>query len=438
MLEKYKTIAKDIIDLAQKYGAEQASLSLANSTSFQVDVREKKIESLQESGSSGVHLTVSKDKRRSTVSSNDLRLETLVPLIRSTMDALPFMGKDECYSLPDPELQGCAPGNLELLDPDFDKLSSEEKVQIPLDLERLTLNSDKRLRTEQSFYSDSISYMVSDPVASTFINGFVEGETKTLYSLGVSMVADDAKSTSTGTNESTNIGRKQTDGWYSTARFYKNLTPAQEIVEKACLRTLRKLGSVKPVSQEVSVVFSSEMAQSFLGKIASALMGDSKINLIDNPLLPGKLGSRHFDSEGVEAKPLVLIENGVLKNYMLSTYSANKLGMISNGHSGGISNLILKLGDYPEEELIASVKNGLYLTFMSGQGANIVTGDFSRGAQGIWIRDGKLAEPVSEFTIAGTFSEMLKNLKMIGSEVDERSSILTPAFKIDKMAVSGS
>ena len=348
MLEKYKTIAKDIIDLAQKYGAEQASLSLANSTSFQVDVREKKIESLQESGSSGVHLTVSKNKRRSTVSSNDLRLETLVPLIRSTMDALPFMGKDEYYSLPDPELQGCAPGNLELLDPDFDKLSSEEKVQIPLDLERLTLNSDKRLRTEQSFYSDSISYMVHADS-----NGFFEGETKTLHSLGVSMVADDAKSTSTGTNESTNIGRKQTDGWYSTARFYKNLTPAQEIVEKACLRTLRKLGSVKPVSQEVPVVFSSEMAQSFLGKIASALMGenlfrkqsfllnrlnesiaDSKINLIDNPLLPGKLGSRHFDSEGVEAKPLVLIENGILKNYMLSTYSANKLGMPSNGHSG--------------------------------------------------------------------------------------------------------
>ena len=159
--------------------------------------------------------------------------------------------------------------------------------------------------------------------------------------------------------------------------------------------------------------------------------------MIDNPLLPGKLGSRHFDSEGVEAKPLVLIENGVLKNYMLSTYSANKLGMASNGHSGGISNLILELGKYPEEEMIASVKNGLYLTFMSGQGANIVTGDFSRGAQGIWIRDGKLAESVNEFTIAGSFPKMLKNLSMFGNNVDERSSILTPAFKIDKMVVSG-
>ncbi|HIB93786.1 MAG TPA: TldD/PmbA family protein [Deltaproteobacteria bacterium] len=451
MLEKHKTIAKDIIELAQKYGAEQVSVSLANSTSFQVDVREKKIESLQESGSSGIHLTVSKNKRRSTVSSNDLRIETLAPLILSTLQALPFMGEDEFYSLPDPKLQGRAPGNLEFLDPDFDKLCSEEKIKIALDLEQLSLKSDKRLRTDQSFYSDNISYMVHADS-----NGFLEGETKTLFSLGVSMIADDTESTTNVTSNSTNVGRKQTDGWYSAARFHKNLTPSQEIVDQACRRTLRKLGAIKPASQEVPVVFSSEMAQSFLGKIASALMGenlfrkqsfllnklnesiaDSKINLIDDPLLPGKLGSRHFDSEGVEAKPLVLIENGVLKNYMLSTYSANKLGMISNGHSGGISNLILKLGDYPEEELIASVKNGLYLTFMSGQGANIVTGDFSRGAQGIWIRDGKLTEPVSEFTIAGTFSEMLMNLRMIGSEVDERSSILTPAFKIDKMAVSG-
>ena len=451
MLEKHKTIAKNIIELAQKYGAEQVSVSLANSTSFQVDVREKKIESLQESGSSGIHLTVSKNKRRSTVSSNDLRIETLAPLILSTLQALPFMGEDEFYSLPDPKLQGRAPGNLEFLDPDFDKLCSEEKIKIALDLEQLSLKSDKRLRTDQSFYSDNISYMVHADS-----NGFLEGETKTLFSLGVSMIADDTESTTNVTSNSTNVGRKQTDGWYSAARFHKNLTPSQEIVDQACRRTLRKLGAIKPASQEVPVVFSSEMAQSFLGKIASALMGenlfrkqsfllnklnesiaDSKINLIDDPLLPGKLGSRHFDSEGVEAKPLVLIENGVLKNYMLSTYSANKLGMISNGHSGGISNLILKLGDYPEEELIASVKNGLYLTFMSGQGANIVTGDFSRGAQGIWIRDGKLAEPVSEFTIAGTFSEMLMNLRMIGSEVDERSSILTPAFKIDKMAVSG-
>ena len=450
MLEDNKKIAKDVIDLALGYGTEQVSVSLAKSISFQVDVRENKIESLQESGSSGIHITISKNNRRSTVSSNDFREETLAPLIRSTLEALPYMGEDKFYTLPDPALQGRAPGDLEFLDPDYSKLSSGEKVKISLNLEALSLNTDQRLKTDQSFYSDSKSYVVHADS-----NGFLEGETKTLYSMGISMIADDIESKS-NKSESTNVGRKQTDGWYSTARFHKNLTSPEDIVEKARRRTLRKLGAVKPPSQEVPVVFSSEMAQSFLGKIASALMGENlfrkqsfllnkldesianaKINLIDNPLLPGKLGSRHFDSEGVEAKPLVLIENGVLKNYMLSTYSANKLGMASNGHSGGISNLILKLGDYPEEELIASVKNGLYLTSMTGQGANIVTGDFSRGGQGVWIREGKLAEPVSEFTIAGTFAEMLNNLKMIGNEIDERSSILTPAFKIDKMMVSG-
>ena len=450
MLEDNKKIAKDVIDLALGYGTEQVSVSLAKSISFQVDVRENKIESLQESGSSGIHITISKNNRRSTVSSNDFREETLAPLIRSSLEALPYMGEDKFYTLPDPALQGRAPGDLEFLDPDYSKLSSGEKVKISLNLEALSLNTDQRLKTDQSFYSDSKSYVVHADS-----NGFLEGETKTLYSMGISMIADDIEPKS-NERESTNVGRKQTDGWYSAARFHKNLTSPEDIVEKARRRTLRKLGAVKPPSQEVPVVFSSEMAQSFLGKIASALMGENlfrkqsfllnkldetianaKINLIDNPLLPGKLGSRHYDSEGVQAKPLVLIENGVLKNYMLSTYSANKLGMASNGHSGGISNLILKLGDYPEEELIASVKNGLYLTSMTGQGANIVTGDFSRGGQGIWIREGKLAEPVSEFTIAGTFAEMLNNLKMIGNEIDERSSILTPAFKIDKMMVSG-
>jgi len=451
MLEKHKSIAKEIIDLASKDGAEKVSLSLANSTSFQIDVRDKKIESLQESGSSGIHITVSKNKRRSTVSSNDLRIDTLAPLIRSTLEALPFMGEDLFYSLPDPSLQGRSEEDLAFEDPDFGKLNSEEKVKIPFDLEKLSFSMDSRLRTEQSFYSDSISHIVHADS-----NGFLEGETKTLYSLGISMVADDNLSFNEGTNNSKNIARKQTDGWYSSARFHKNLSNSKEIVEKACHRTLRKLGAKKPSSQEVPVIFSSEMAQSFFSKIASALMGEnifrkqsflinklneavanSKINLIDNPLLPGKMGSRHFDSEGVKAKPLVLIENGILKSYMLSTYSGNKLGMKSTGHSGGISNLILKHGNYPEEELIASVKNGLYLTYMSGQGANILTGDFSRGGQGIWIRNGKLAEPVSEFTIASNFQEMMKNLTMIGDNIDERSSILTPSIKIENIRVSG-
>ncbi len=450
MIEKYKSIAQDVIDIAKKQGAQEVSVSLASAIAFQVEVRDGEIDSLQESCSSGIHLTISKNKRRSTVSSNDFRLETLAPLIKSTLQALPYMGEDAYYALPDPELQGRTPVDLQFVDPEFEKRSSEEKISITKELEEQTFNIDQRLKTKSAYYSDSKSHMVH---ADT--NGFLEGETKSLYSLGVSMFADDSKSDDDNAGN-LNTGRKQTDGWYSAARFHDKLTPSREVAEKACFRTLRKLGAVKPMSQEVSVVFSPEMAQSFLGNIASALMGEnlfrkqsflmdrlnesianSAITLRDDPLIPGKLGSRHFDNEGVKAQPMVLIENGILKNYMLSTYSGNKLGMKSSGHAGGISNLILEIGDYPEEELIASIKNGLYLTSMFGQGANITTGDFSRGAQGVWIRDGKLEESVSEFTIASTLPEMLQNMNMIGNQVDERSTIITPPFKIESMSISG-
>ena len=167
------------------------------------------------------------------------------------------------------------------------------------------------------------------------------------------------------------------------------------------------------------------------------LVANPQIQLSDQPLLSGMLGSRYFDSEGVIAKPLTLIEDGKLVNYMLSTYAGNKLKMESTGHAGGISNLVLEPGKYTEEELISSVDDGLYLTSMSGQGVNVTTGDYSRGAQGLWIRDGKLAEPVSEFTIASTFQQMLQNLDLIGCEVDTRNPILTPPFRINKMSISG-
>ena len=177
--------------------------------------------------------------------------------------------------------------------------------------------------------------------------------------------------------------------------------------------------------------------QSFLMDKLGELVANPQIQLSDQPLLSGMLGSRYFDSEGVIAKPLTLIEDGKLINYMLSTYAGNKLKMKSTGHAGGISNLVLEPGKYTEDELVCSVDDGLYLTSMSGQGVNVTTGDYSRGAQGIWIRDGKLAEPVSEFTIASTFQQMLQNLDLIGCEVDTRNPILTPPFRISKMSISG-
>ena len=445
MLEEYRQLAQEILEFGQELGADQISTSLINTTSFQVEVRERHIDSLKESGSSGMYVSLCKEEQRSTISSNDLRMATLRPLMRSAMKALPYMGKDPYYTLPEPTLQGRAEVDLEFVDPNFACYDSSEKIQIALDLEETTLGLDPRLKTEQSYYSDMIYHTIH-----ANSNGFLDGYTKSLYSIGISTVVEDH------TPDSLNTGRKQTDGWYSSARLFDRLDPLEKIATKACHRTLRKLGAVKPKSCEVPVVFSPEMARNFMGSLATAMMGDhifrkqsfllnklqqpiahSQIEIKDHPLLPGMLGSRYFDSEGVKARPLDLVKNGVLQNYMLSTYAANKLKMRSTGHAGGISNLILTPGKYTEEELIASVNDGLYLTFMSGQGVNITTGDYSRGAQGIWIRNGKLAEAVSEFTVASTFYDMLNGLCMIGNEADQRNAILSPPFKIEKMSISG-
>ena len=445
MVQDYKQFAQELIALAQKMGADLVKVALGSTTSFQIEVRNQQIDLLKEAGSSGVHLTLSKNKRRSSLTSNDLRIETLLPLIQSSIEVLPHMNADEFFTLPDTKLQGRAKAELNFLDSKFTEYASSEKIKNTLQQEKQTLALDQRLNTEQSYYSDSISQTIYADS-----NGFVDGHQKSFFTCGMSAFVEDQEALGE------NTARKQTDGWYSCARLYDQLESTQSIAQKTCERVIRKIGAVKPDSQEVPVIFSPEMARSFLGSVTSAMMGENIfrkqsflldrletpianpcVQLRDDPLLPGKLGSRYFDSEGVKAAPLVLIEKGVLKNYMLSTYSANKLNMKTNGYAGGISNVVLEAGPYSEEELIASVKNGLYLTFMSGQGANLTTGDYSRGAQGLWIREGKLAEPVSEFTIASTFLDMLCNIKMIACEVDERSSILTPAFKIEKMAIAG-
>ena len=186
MIERYLNIAREVIDLSLKQGAEQVSVSLANATSFQLEVRNQNIEALKEAGSSGIHVTLAKNQKRSTLSSNDFRLETLEPLIHSTLEALPLMGEDPFYTLPDPKLQGKAEIDLQFRDPNFEKMASTEKINELMLLEKDALSIDSRLQTEEISFSDSISYMVHGDS-----NGFLEGCSKTLCSLGVSMFAED-------------------------------------------------------------------------------------------------------------------------------------------------------------------------------------------------------------------------------------------------------
>jgi PmbA protein len=255
------------------------------------------------------------------------------------------------------------------------------------------------------------------------------------------------------------------DYWYSMARSVSGLEEPEYVGRKAAERTVRRLGAVKVETQRVPVVFDPRMARSLIGEIAEAIDGraiyrnasflagqlgekiaSSKITVIDDGTIPGLFGSQPFDDEGVPTRRTVVIENGVLKSYLLNTYAARKLGLKTTGSASrgitgnagiGHGNFYLEGGEKSPEEIIAGVKNGFYVTELIGTGVNIVTGDYSRGAAGMWIRDGELAFAVSEVTIASTLQEMFGNIAEIGSDLEFRGSIAAPTLMIGEMTVAG-
>jgi PmbA protein len=234
---------------------------------------------------------------------------------------------------------------------------------------------------------------------------------------------------------------------------------------EAARRALRKLNARKVATQEAPIVFESSATEALLGDFFGAVEGYSifrrasflvgqlgeliaspELTIIDDGGMRGAVGSRPFDGEGVASRRTVVVENGVLKSYLLNTYTARKLGFRSTANAArgltgapvvGFSNFFISPGVYSRDEIIATVKNGFYVTEMIGFGFNAVTGDFSRGASGWWIEDGKLAFPVEEVTIAGNFRDMLRGISMIGNDLRFRGRIAAPTIKIDRMMVSG-
>jgi len=444
-MEEYKKLAGEIVETGLSNGADTVEVSLIETVDFDVLVRKSRVENLTESISRRVAITLSVDKRRATLSSSDLSEESIRSLVMEGIELCSIMDRDEFFDLPDPDELGAAWENLEIFDENSLHVDPTKKIELATDVEKAALRLDGRIISDGGFFSSSVQKIV---IANSM--GFCEGYRRTLNSVGVSCAVDEIK------KEGHNIGKKQSSYWYSTSIFFDRLDPVESIAEKAVERTIRKLGAVKPRTRKVPVVFDNITASEFLSYIASAVNGgriyrkesflvdmldrriaSDQVTVIDDPLLPAKLGSRPFDSEGVRSRKNTVLEKGVLKTYLLSSYQARKLAMKTTGNSGGASNFYMVPGKHDPDEIISSVDEGLYLTFLSGPGANIVTGDFSRGAQGIWIRKGRLAEPVDEFTITGTFQEMLKNITMVANDIDWKRKITAPTMRIDEMTVSG-
>ncbi len=441
-------VAQDVIQQAVAAGASDAECTIAEGDEFSANVRMGELETLKEAGSRGAGLRVLIGRRMGASYTSDLTAEGIRQMVRSAIDLAALTTEDPHAGLPDTEELGSLRGDLQLFSGETAELPTERRIDMAKRAEAAALAVDPRItNSEGAGFDSSVNGRV-------FANsrGFL-GSYRTSY-CSVSAVP-----------VATENGSMERDYWYSTARNYKGLEDAETIGRKAAARALRRLGAVKVETQRVPVIFEPRIARSLLGHIFDAVDGraiyrgasflagklgekiaDEKITIIDDGTIPGLFGSSPFDDEGVPTRRTPVIERGVLKSYLLNAYTARKLklrttGNASRGITGnagiGHGNFFLEAGQRSQEEMIRGLKNGFFVTELIGSGVNTVTGDYSRGAVGIWIRDGELAFPVSEVTIASTLQEMLNGIAEIGNDLEFQSSISAPTIMLGEMTVAG-
>ncbi|HET7873938.1 MAG TPA: TldD/PmbA family protein [Methylomirabilota bacterium] len=436
-----------LLGQAGRRGATAADAFVVEEQSFSAQVRLGQVDTVKHAREQHLALRVFVGKSVAAASTSDLSPESVSRLVDEAVSLARITSPDDLAGLPDTAELAREVPNLDLADPGGHDLSPEEKIDLARRCEGAALAADPRIRnSEGGDYSDRrarYAYATS--------HGFSGGYETSSFSLSASPVAQQN-------------GEMQRDYWYHLTRKRARLEAPEEIGRTAARRALRRLGARRVRTAEVPVIFDPETAASLIRHIAGAAAGPSlyrgasfllgrlgqsiaspKVTIVDDGTLPGALGSRPFDGEGLPVRRTVVVEKGVLSSYLLDTYSARKLGLASTHHAardgGGVSvsttNLYLAAGDASPAELIGSVKNGLYVTELIGFGVNGVTGDYSRGAVGMWIENGELAYPVEEITVAGNLLEMFRAVEGVGNDLVFRDRTVAPTLLIGRMTVAG-
>ena len=441
-------LAADIVKRALAAGATDAECTISEGDEFSANVRMREIESLKEAGSRAAGLRILIGKRTGSSYTSDLSKEGLERLVKSAVELAAVTTEDPHAGLPEPGELGAISGDLQLYCADVAQLETGLKIEMAKQAEEAALSADPRIVNSEGAGFDSHTGR------HVFANsrGFAGEYASSYCSLAVSPVAREGES-------------MERDYWYTMAHGRAGLEPPEQVGRIAAQRALRRLKAVKVETQKVPVVFEPRVARTLLDNIFEAVHGMSvyrhesflagklgervageNVTIIDDATIPGLFGTSPFDDEGVPSRRTVVIERGVLKNYLLNCYAARKLGMKTTGNASrgitgnagiGHGNFFLEKGTQTPEQILGSVKNGFYVTELLGFGVNVVTGDYSRGAAGLWIRDGELAFAVSEVTIAGKLQEMLMGIEAIGSDLEFRGAMAAPTLKIGEMTVGG-
>ncbi len=422
---------------AEQQGASQAEASASIESGLSVTVRKGEVETLESQRDRGLGVTVYFGRQKGSASTTDLGPEAVADTVRKACSIAKFTTEDPCAGLAAAALMASVFPDLDLYHP-WD-ISAAQAIELATQCEATALAVDKRIdNSEGASISSSEGLRVYGNS-----HGFFGVKQGTSHSASCVVVARQ--------NE-----EMQRDYWYSSARDAEDLMTMDAIGKRAAERTLARLGSRKMSTCQASVIFPAELARGLVGHLVTAVRGTSQyrkasyltdaigeqvmssgINIYERPHLPKAPSSAAFDSEGVATADRDLVADGVLLGYVLNSYTARKLGMTSTANGGGVHNLELQPGQANPDELQDEMGTGLLLTELIGQGVNIVTGDYSRGATGFWVEKGRIQYPVHEITVAGNLQDMLTSIRAVGNDLDVRSGIRTPSLLISEMTIAG-
>ncbi len=442
-------IAAQLLDLARRAGAEQADAVAVSSTDSSTDVRLQQIEKISEATSRAVGLRVIVSGRQAVVSTSDVTDAALAETAQTAMELARISEPDPHAGLPDPSEQTRRPAELGLFDEQIPAVDGDERVRRAMVCEQAALDAGPQIGNSggATFSTRVSTFALADT------NGFSGQYSGASASLYVEVMAQEED------------GRLRNAGWFTAARQLHRLEDEQAVGREAAARALRQLGAEKGETREAPVVWEPRMAAGLASIVAQAASGEALyrgstflagqegeqvasplLSISDDATLPGQLGSRPFDGEGVGSRVNPLLEAGVFRGFLFDSYNARRVGAATTGSAvrdvGGLpsigsGNLTIAAGDTSTEAIIADVEDGLYLTTLMGFGINFTTGDFSRGAAGIRIRNGELAEPVTEINVSGNLREMLKSIDAVGDDSQWFGATAAPTIRIERMTISG-
>jgi PmbA protein len=429
--------AQAAIDHARSLGADSSEVSASLHFGLDINVRKGEVETLEHSRDRGFGVSVYINNSKGHASSGDLRPESIRACVEKAIDIARFTQADKCNGLAPAERLASSFPDLDLWHPQ--PLNADASIERALACEAAGLENPAISNSDGA--SASVGFGLNVYANS---NDFVGRRDGTRYGQSCVLIAGEGDS-------------MQRDYWYDSRRAFSDLESAEQTGHEAARRTARRLGARKISTCEVPILFTPEVARGLVGHLLGAISGGALyrkasflqdtvgqqlfpewMKMSECPFILRGPSSTAFDAEGVATSERDIIEAGVLTGYVLGSYSARRLGLETTGNAGGVHNLIVEPGQYSAEELIQQMGTGLLVTEVMGQGINLITGDYSRGAGGFWVENGEIQHPVDEVTIAGNLKDMFMNVEAVGNDLDDRASIQCGSILLGKLTVAGS